>query len=69
MPFLARVWSRWPSTWMAETIGGTCRMSPVRVSAAARTSSTAMPRMSQVPVTAPDASRVLVAVPRTTTPV
>ena len=38
MPSRASSWRRLPSTWIADTIGGTWRMSPVSAAAAARTS-------------------------------
>ena len=43
-------------------------MAPVRAAAADRTSASPTASMSQVPVTSPEASRVEVAVPSTTSP-
>ena len=67
-PSRASSCSRRPSTFLADTIGGTCSMSPVSPAAAARTSSRSTAAMSHVPVTSPEASSVDVAVPSTTSP-
>ena len=66
-PSRARSCRRRPPARLADTIGGTCAMSPVRA-AARRTSPRPTPSMGQVPVTSPEASSVEVAVPSTTSP-
>jgi hypothetical protein len=54
-----------PSTRTAETIGGICSISPTKAAVAATTSS-AVNAISWVAVTSPEASRVEVSVPNTT---
>ena len=65
MPSRASSWRRLPSIFTAETIGGTCMMSPVRPTAAASTAAKVVPAMSWVAVTSPESSRVEVSVPST----
>src|SRR4051794_24997156 len=69
MPARASSCRRRPPTCTADTIGGTCRIAPVNVIAAARTSSIDTPLMSWVAVTLPAASSVDVSTPSTTSPV
>ncbi len=69
MPSRASSCSRRPSTLSADTIGGTCMISPVRCCAAtARACSRVTARMSNVASTAPDESSVEVAEPSTISP-
>ena len=67
-PSRASSWSRRPSIFLADTMGGTCSMGPVSAAAAPRTSARPTAVMSKVPVTSPDASSVDVDVPSTTSP-